>query len=253
MKFADAHVHIGFFPCEAKKGKLYYYSPEEVFQSLYDAKIGEFIFSSTDAVFFTEHQSFVQDEIRKMLLISNGRGHAFCWITNEMAEHDPDFTFLDALPYAGIKLHPRESDWSKNPSGLNKIFCVAKQKSFPIMFHADDDFPPDLYTDFLQAYPDVKVCMAHARPVETIVRVMEKFRQVYTDISFAPMENVSKLFMNRELLPRVMFGSDLPAPQRFFDQDMSSYLKKILEDLSVFYLPPYRDVFCKNMKRFLQK
>ena len=95
--------------------------------------------------------------------------------------------------------------------------------------------------------------MAHARPVEKAIHVMEKFQQVYTDFAFAPVENISKLLMRKELIPRIMFGTDIPAPQRFFDQNMEQYLKKLLADLSPFYLPPYEDVFYGNMKHFLQK
>ena len=253
MKFADAHVHIGFFPCKAKNGELFYYSPEKVFLALQRSNISEFIFSSTDAVFYAEREAFVQKEIKKMLPISNQHGYAFCWITLDMIRRDSELSFLDVLPYSGIKLHARETDWSKNPDELHRIFKAARERYLPIMFHADDDFPPDLYEDFLSEYPDVKVCMAHARPVEKAILVMKKFRQVYTDFSFAPIENVSKLFMNKELIPRIMFGSDIPAPQRFIDQDIDSYLEERLKELSCFYCHPYRDVFFSNMKHFLRK
>lgn len=252
MKIADCHVHIGYFPSAKKNNKEFYYSPEYILNALHKSNIQEFIFSSFDILLFQEDISFVQDEIKQMLEISQGNGYAFAWITLEMIKKDANLNCLNNLPYSGIKLHPRESQWHNNSRELDRIFSISKEKNFSIMIHADEDYPPDIYEYFLKLYPNVKVNFAHARPINKIINIMKKYPQTYTDISFMSIDNIKFFYKEPDIISRIMFGSDIPAPARFFEQNITQYLKVRLNELLTIGEINYEDLFYNNMKKFIE-
>lgn len=81
----------------------------------------------------------------------------------------------------------------------------------PILIHCgpDECDRPDRFEKWFEEYKKVKFVLAHMRPVDTTIKMMKKYNNVWTDTAFAPDESVEKVF-SEGLGERVLYGTDYP-------------------------------------------
>lgn len=245
----DAHVHMGYFP-RMGKAEPYYYSPRRILGALTRAGVEEFIVSSTNAVWDTTGES-MHAEAREMKRLAGKKAHVFFWVSLRYLEHDPDLSQLPEGVYEGFKLHGGESAWLHHPSALSGVMSLARQRSFPVQIHTgnnDNGVSNTIgeYLPYCRRFPEVPVDFAHGIPHADVFAALAELPRAYVDTAFVSPQMVSAWLEAGVDERRVMFGSDLPAPQRYEKISLSGYLRRESRRFS----SPY--ILSENAKRFLR-
>lgn len=245
----DAHVHVGYF---ARRGydKPFYYTPKRVTSILKRFEVSDFIFSSSSSHFGETDIEALHNEARETKKEFGAGAHAFCWIAGFMFEKDRQLSFLDNGVYEGVKLHHLETPWSTRPKDLNYILDILEERDIPVQFHIGQDigcFPGD-YLPFVKSHPGLRVDFAHCRPGQDTIDAMKECPNLYTDTAFMPPERIEMLEANG-VADRVMFGTDLPVMQAYYDVGLTDYYRKIVKD---FEKLASDGIMFGNFKKFLR-
>lgn len=244
----DAHVHMGYFP-RMGKAEPYYYSPRRILGALTRAGVEEFIVSSTNAVWDTTGES-MHAEAREMKRLAGKKAHVFFWVSLRYLEHDPDLSQLPEGVYEGFKIHGGESAWLHHPSALSRVLSIARERAFPVQLHTgvNDNGNSNTmgeYLPYCRCFPEVPVDMAHGCPHSEVPAALAELPRLYVDTAFVSHEMVQAWLDAGADEHRIMFGSDLPAPQRYAAIGLSAYLRS---ESSLFLSP---NILSENAKRFL--
>ncbi len=215
MEIKDIHVHTGNF-----NGGLYF-SPEEVSQSMKPLNVSRYYFSSTStgSVPFRE----VRREIEKLVSLSEGRATPFLWISPGMLRHSRDlkpYFFRIEQKFAGIKLHGLQG-WNPEGKEIRRVISIARDKNLPVLLHTGEHeiCRSSVYMNLCLEFPDVKIILAHGRPIDECIAVMNECENAWADTAFMGVNNIVRL-RDSGLIPRVLWGSDFPV-MRFFYDDIS--------------------------------
>lgn len=229
----DYHVHIGQF-CET------YYSAENVFSALRASGIGEVWFSSTTScMYFKESKAAQNDEnllvsvpaaielyqavrseisdAKKIARKIGIKAYALYWVVPELHFSSCDsITLKNAMAgnlYDGFKIHPRAQEWALENSKITKlaeeVFDFAQKNEKLILIHCDDDFSPRLFERFIAAYPSVKVQLAHCRPKEDALFMLQNYPNIVCDTAMASKDVVDYM-KTAGFGSRIRYGSDFP-------------------------------------------
>lgn len=244
----DAHVHMGYFPRRGKE-EPYYYSPRRIYGALTRAGVNEFIVSSTNAIWDIEGTS-MHAEAREMKRLAGQRAHVFFWVGMRYLEHDADLTRLPDGLYEGVKLHGGESAWLQNPKQLMRVLSIARERSFPVQIHtgSNDNGTSNTigeYLPYCRRFPELHIDLAHGIPHADVPGVLTALPHVYIDTAFVNHKAVEAWLNSGVDEHRIMFGSDLPAPQRYEKISLSAYIRRESSKLGSM------DILCHNAKRFL--
>lgn len=247
MAVSDAHVHVGYYP---RRGYVepFYYSPRRVFGILDRAGVGEFVFSSTNAVWDFDGEA-MHREAREMLRLAGKRAHAFFWVTDEYLKRDPE---LEKVPefYEGLKLHGGETPWLDNPAMLERVLAIANERKLRVQIHTgeQDDKnanPISGYLPYCRKFPEVNFDLAHGRPEELVPRAVNDHDNVYVDCAYCDV-SVVRSWLDAGARPeRILFGSDIPVQQRHFDISLTAYLRKQIK--------AYSGLLHTDLKEFMGK
>jgi len=253
MIVADAHVHVGYFPRkDGKGGEAFYYSPRKMLGILNRVGVDQFIFSSTNAV-WDEHAEAMHREAKEFLRISNGRAHAFFWVSNKYFDWDPCLNkAFSAVQYEGIKLHPRETPWLTRTKDFDRILSIARERRLPVTIHTDEDNPAASYLPYCQRYPSVRFNLAHGRDQASALAAMRSAENVYVDCSFVPPLAIAEFLQDNAAQTRLMYGSDLPAPRRSQNISLTAYARKRISLVKNLAGNCADLVMWQNMRRFLE-
>lgn len=246
----DAHVHMGYFPRRSKE-EPYYYSPRRIFGALTRAGVDEFIVSSTNAIWDVEGTS-MHAEAREMKRLAGQSAHIFFWVGMRYLEHDSDLTHLPEGLYEGFKLHGGESAWLQNPKLLMRVLSIAQERAYPVQIHtgSNDNGASNTmgeYLPYCRRFPELHIDLAHGIPHEDVPDALATHPHVYIDTAFVPHKTVQTWLNAGVDGRRIMFGSDLPAPQRHENTSLSAYVRR---ESSNFIS---QDILCNNAKRFMKK
>lgn len=244
----DAHVHMGYFPRRGSE-EPYYYSPRRIYGALTRAGVDEFIVSSTNVIWDIEGTS-MHAEAREMKRWAGQRAHVFFWVGMRYLEHDPDLTRLPDGLYEGFKLHGGESAWLQHPKLLMRVLSIARERSFPMQIHTgsnDNGVSNTMgeYLPYCRRFPELHIDLAHGIPHVDVPAVLAELPHVYVDTAFVPYETVESWLNAGADEQRIMFGSDLPAPQRYSRIGLSAYIRRESSKLGS------QVILCHNAKRFL--
>ena len=231
----DWHVHIG-------QWHEIYYDPAAVVRALASSGTDEFWFSSTSSCRYCKESAAVQDkrdlweslptarelyecikgEVENALVAAKDcgvRAHPLYWVIPEVHfSSDAGITVENAMSeisYEGFKLHPRGNPWDlDNPQTLSlahEVFSYAQKCDFPILIHAGPDpFElPSLFTPLIVAYPSVTVQLAHCRPLDETLAMLERHPNVVCDTAFADEKTVRKIHA-AGFGKRIRHGTDFP-------------------------------------------
>ena len=226
MLINDAHVHMGYFP-RLNHEDLYYYSPRRILTALNKGGVGQFIVSSTNAIWDITGIS-MHAEAREMKRLAGMRAHLFFWVSGKYLAHDRDLSRLPDI-YEGFKLHGGETDWLGHPRWLRRILAIARERNFNVQIHTglnDNRIENhiDYFLPYCKEFPEIKFDLAHGRPAERIRFVLARTDNVWVDTGFVQPDEVKRWQEMGVNERRIIFGSDLPAPQRYFKISMPTYL-----------------------------
>lgn len=225
----DAHVHMGYFP-RLGKNEPYYYSPRRIFGALTRAGVDEFIVSSTNAIWDVEGTA-MHAEAREMKRLAGMRAHVFFWVSMRYLEHDPDLVRLPDGLYEGFKLHGGESAWLHHPQLLERALSIARERAYPVQIHTglnDNGVINTIgeYLPYCRRFPELSIDLAHGKPHEDVPAVLAEHPNIYVDTAFVGPETVKAWLNAGADERRIMFGSDIPAPQRHSKISLSTYIRK---------------------------
>jgi len=207
----DAHIHVGYFPrIDGKGGEAYYFSPAKIAGYMKRAGIGEFIFSSTNAI-WDKTGAVMHKEEKELKSIVGDTAHAFFWISGEYIDADKN---LEKLPefYEGYKLHGGETNWMQRPKELKRIFAIAQERKMPLQIHTGryDKFNSiEFYLPYCIEFCGINIDLAHGQPHSGAIDALKKCDNVYVDTSFMSLDEI--ITLNEIASQKIMFGSDFPA------------------------------------------
>jgi len=244
----DAHVHVGYFNRLNHK-EPFYYSPRRISSILKRCGVNAFIFSSTSACYGCTEFAQLHAEAAELKRCFGKGAYAFCRLTEALYEQDRDLTFLDNNIYCGIKLHGLDYPWSRHAGDLDRIMSILEERNMPLQLHIgeDADCHPADYLPLIKKHPHLRVDFAHCRPVQAVIGAMQELANLYTDTAFMLPERLEKL-KSCGVIDRVMFGTDLPVMQAYYDVQLTDYYRKVQK---VFCAVADENVMEKNFWRFL--
>ena len=219
----DFHVHIGHF----KDGL--YFSPEEVAQGMKALNVERYYFSSTStgSVPFRE----VRREIESLVELSHGRAIPFLWVSPGMLRRSRDLRLYFFRDFAGIKIHGYHQDWDPNGKPLRRVLSIAREKNLPVMFHTGgcERSNAGVYMNICREFHDVRIILAHGRPIDECITVMKECPNAFADTAFMSVKNIVRL-RDEGLIERVLWGSDFPVMRYFYDIPPEEYYaQRIIE------------------------
>ena len=239
-KTFDYHVHIGQFYED-------YFEPHKVIETLSANGSKGCWFSSTTSCMSwsngtekTYLRNHIRDEVKEALETakkSNFDAKAFYWVNldeylqeidkKECTLQDYFISSINEVEYYGIKIHTRFNYWDINNENVIEIFNLvceyAKDHNMPILIHCgpDECDRPDRFEKWFEEYNEVRFILAHMRPVDTTIKMMKKYNNVWTDTAFAPDESVEKVF-SEGLGDRVLYGTDYPLNKEVYLTDLNN-------------------------------
>ena len=233
----DYHVHIGQY-CRA------YYYADRVFAALKACGTDELWFSSTTSCMYCKESAAaradttiynnapaaaelyqsIRSEVQHALEAAAELGiqaHALYWVV-------PDIHFLQTAdisiervmtetPYEGFKIHPRAQNWdiqdARTAALAEAVFAYAERYTQRILIHCGDDTceSPLLFEPFIKKHPGVTVQLAHCRPLQETLTMLQQYPNTVCDTAMASTETVTHIIA-AGFASRIVYGSDFPIP-----------------------------------------
>ena len=175
------------------------------------------------------------------------------WITPEMLRHGVLKYFLDSpISWEMLKIHPQLHPiaWHNNSENLRKVIRLAKKTNLPLLIHTGEfaGCYPSLFEKTLRNNPSVTFILAHGRPLDETVTMLQRHPNVLTDTAFMPIDNILKLcklgFANR-----ILWGTDVPI-QQYYNRDKSlvEYYQNRLNAVRNAITPvDYKTIVCNHL------
>lgn len=214
----DNHIHVGIF-------KDLYFSSKKVAKDMKDLHIEKYFFSSTSTGDVPFKQ--VQYEIDELIELSEGKAEPYLWVSPDMIQNHKDLKPYFYRDFAGIKIHGLQN-WEifSDEKPLRRVFSIAREKNLPVLLHTGEHeiCRPKVYKNICADFHDLKIILAHSRPVDETVDVMKDCPNVFCDTAFTSEENILKL-ISENLTERIFWGTDLPVMEYFFPIPATEYYK----------------------------
>lgn len=218
----DSHIHVGQF-------YDIYTSPSQLLHFLDKVGVERFAVSSTTIC--EANYTKVLRELNQLYQSAGNRVLPILWIIPPMFEDGGLSFFLNSsLPWKCLKIHPQLHCDSWNPNGKNikKLMELATLLQLPVLIHTGDfDYcHAGLYKQLAQKNPNINFILAHGRPIEETIEMMQTCSNVYTDTAFMPTHHIVRLCAAK-LEDRILWGTDYPIPRYFMrGKNMVRYYNK---------------------------
>ena len=205
MLFCDAHIHVG----EYTDGQ--YFDPGIVTQELLSLGVSAWVATSTTICGGVSRFEDAIAELEMMQSAAPGCIIPALWLTPEMLASPANYL---KFGFQALKIHERAHVW--NPDELLVAFKLAEDVDLPLIVHTggNDRCDAGSYRSLCTSFPNVKVVLAHGRPIDQAVNILENSSNVYVDTAFMPVEDI--LLVGRKFPERVLWGSDYPLDTVFF-------------------------------------
>ena len=249
----DWHVHIGQYE------NVYYYA-DRVFSALKKSGVNELWFCSTTSCLYCKEAALlrvdaptlqnapsakelfasVKKEISDALRAAKEIGvaaHALYWVVPEIHFSNAASVSraIKEIPYEGFKIHPLAQRWDlKDELTANlaeTIFYCAEKNKMRVLIHCGPDafMNPRLFEQFIARYPGAQVQLAHCRPADDIIYMMQKYKNVSADTSMAGEDDIEKI-KAAGLEDRLLYGSDFPITHWRSEKPKSDPSKEEIEN-----------------------
>jgi predicted TIM-barrel fold metal-dependent hydrolase len=223
----DYHTHIGQF-------YDFYTSPSELIHTMDSVGVERFACSST-----TICEGNYDKVLMEMSELQMSAGHRLLpvlWIVPQMLQDDELQRFLDSdIRWRMLKIHPQlhPLEWKCGGDNLRKVLRLAKQMQVPLLIHTGEfaGCYPLLFERAIRYNPSVMFILAHGRPIDETITLLQRYPNVVTDTAFMPVEHIAEL-CRLGLSYRILWGTDIPI-QRYYNHDESlvDYCKNRLIEL----------------------
>ena len=225
----DNHVHIGQY-------NRVYYDPVEIADVVMSTGLDGMAFSSTSSCINNIVYSEIEKEIATFLSNSQYSDETiqpYLWYVPGYI--DQGITMKNAfngIQYKGIKLHPYAQNWDfsdkRHMEALHNIFDYAALNTLPIIIHTGYSGidSANRFERFMDEYRNAKCILAHCRPLDITIALLQKYKNVYCDTAFISKTEILQI-VTSGLKDKIIFGSDFP---------ITHYLR--IENLNLGYSTP---------------
>ena len=207
----DFHIHFGQF-------REYFFEAEDIKELVDSIGIDKFGIMPTSTT-GTQDYEWEIAETQKIMQLMPNQAIPYLRVYPEMLEKSNDLTLFDSLPFRLIKIHGYAHDWHTDTKRLERVFEIANDRKLPMLFHTGgrDESSAGKYLNLSKKFKDVKVVLAHGRPVDEAILVLQQCENVYVDTAFMPLEDISSI-VGAGLGTKIVFGTDFPVNIAFYDE-----------------------------------
>jgi len=224
----DSHVHIGQFQEE-------YYDFDVIFDIIFNSgSADKIVYSSTSSCIPDVKYDFVRKEIEAVLKKYPADIAApFFWVVPDYINQGIKVeAVMDELSYGGFKLHPFGNDWNfendtKQCEILHEVFDYADKRQMRIVIHTGESGvdSPGRFERFFGGYKNAKIILAHCRPADEAIKMMQKYPNIFGDTAFVPKERIDEI-ESAGFGERLIFGTDFPITHYFYSRENGISLKE---------------------------
>lgn len=208
----DSHVHVGHFKENT------YFSPQEIYKNLKSLGINKWAVSSISSV--NNNHELVENELVTLFQSAPNETVPILWLTPEMIKNFHNLNILQKIPFYGIKIHGFANNWEPTSGNLNHAFEIANELKLPLILHTGGKPESDAmaYSQICTKFREVKIILAHGRPIDQAIKVLKNNSNVYVDTAFMPLKHIQSLTSNFGH-DRILFGTDFPIDTYFFPNE----------------------------------
>lgn len=223
----DHHTHIGqFYDLHT--------SPSELIRIMDSVGVEQFACSSTTICEGDYNKVLL--EMSELLMLTGHRLLPVLWIVPQMLHNDGLQRFLDSgIRWRMLKIHPQlhQLEWQCAGANLRKVLHLAKQMHVPLLIHTGDfaGCYPSLFERAIRYNPSVMFILAHGRPIDETIALLQRYPNVLTDTAFMPLEHLAEL-CQRGLSHKILWGTDIPI-QKYYNrsENLIDYYQNRLREL----------------------
>ena len=219
----DIHIHVGNF------NDGLYFSPEEISRDMNALNVERYYFSSTSTGSIPFR--YVKNEIEELISLSEGRAIPFLWVSPGMLKHSANLKPYFFREFAGIKIHGLQG-WQPYGKEIRRVFGIARDKNLPVMLHTGEHeiCRAGAYMKICSEFHDVKIILAHGRPIDECIDVMNECPNVFADTAFMPVNDIL-ILKNENLIHRALWGTDFPVMRYFYDIPVREYYRQRIHEV----------------------
>lgn len=219
MRINDFHVHVGQF-------NDLYFSPDFIRNFLSSVGVDSFAVSSSSICGHDIDQTL--HDIKVIVSLFGEKAFPVLWITPEMLLHNFLKEFLESgIDWKCVKIHGYHN-WTQD--NIETAVFLAQALKVPLMMHTggQECCEAGQYYSLCKKFPHQLFVLAHSRPCDETIFVMEKCKNVWADTAFTPVEDIVKM-VNAGLEDRILWGSDYPILELYYKKQniRRLYLEKI--------------------------
>lgn len=208
----DNHVHVGWFTDG-------YHTPREVWDSAMAAGVNGMAVASTSTC--AELYKDVCRELRELKRLGGSQIHPILWLTPRMmkVKYALPYMLHSKIRWQGVKIHSEaHPEWVHNIQLMNKALNVARSLDVPVIIHTGnfDCSHAGLFKNAIAENTDLTFVLAHGRPINETIYILNSNDNVYVDTAFMPMADLKEL-VAEGLSDRILFGTDAPINKVFYN------------------------------------
>ena len=227
MLLIDTHVHFGQF-------YDLYTSPAELKYFLDSVGVERFAASSTTIC--EGNYDKVIAETKELVGICGNKLLPVLWIVPSMLKDGGISKMLNSgVCWRCIKTHPQlhPMAWVDDSKEMKWVASMASELQTPLLIHTGEKegCNPKLYEKPIADFPNVTFILAHGRPINDTIELMEKYPNVWADTAFMTIDHI-QLLCDKKLSDRVLWGTDYPIPQYYYPHtNMRTYYLELVQQL----------------------
>ena len=158
------------------------------------------------------------------------------WIVPQMLYDGGLQRFMQsAISWRMLKIHPQLHPlaWYCGSTNLQKVLRLAKQMHVPLLIHTGEfaGCYPSLFKWAIRYNPTITFILAHGRPIDETIALLQHYPNVLTDTAFMPVEHIAEL-CQQGLSHRILWGTDIPI-QKYYNrsENLIDYYQDRLREL----------------------
>ena len=223
----DAHIHFGQFYDICT-------TPKELLDYLNSVGVAAFAASST-SICEGDYDKVIA-EMQELVEAGGSKIYPVLWVLPQMLEDGGLEKFMDSgINWKCVKIHPQlhPTKWTDGKKCLNVVCAFSTTIQAPLLIHTGDKRGcyPSLFENAIKNKPMLRFILAHGRPVDEAIALMEKYENVWVDTAFMLTEQIRQL-CDEKLSDRVLWGTDYPIPKYYYrGQDMRTYYLDLVQKL----------------------
>jgi predicted TIM-barrel fold metal-dependent hydrolase len=222
----DTHIHVGPF-------NNAYFSAVDIHNLMHSVGVDYYAVSSMSQC---EHDyEKVLDEIAQLIELSGDKVLPVMWITPDALDGNIAWYLESDIKWRMLKIHPflDKTAWSPDGELFAEVIDIARELKLPLLIHTGDDAccSSALYARAIESNEDVCFILAHGRPLEDAIRVVNNTQNAYLDTAFMPIEQIKEC-VDSGISKRVLWGTDMCIPKYYRPElNLEEYYLSKLRDL----------------------